>query len=85
MPSANESISITINEHIIESVSAQKHLGIKIDKHLKRKFIKGQIKICFGQLKILVRYLINISREDPVRPVCQLMIFPHFIPLCHII
>ena len=24
-----------------------------------KKFMKGQVKICFGQLKILVRYLIN--------------------------
>ena len=32
MTSANESISITINEHVIESVNAQKHLGITIDK-----------------------------------------------------
>ena len=44
--------------------------------------MKGQVKICFGLLKILVRYLINSSREDSVRPVCQLMIFPHSIPLC---
>ena len=34
MPSANESISITINEHIIESVNAQKYLGITNDKNL---------------------------------------------------
>ena len=34
MPSANESISITINEHSIESVNTQKHLGITIDKIL---------------------------------------------------
>ena len=34
MTSANESISVTINEHSIESVNAQKHLGITIDKHL---------------------------------------------------
>ena len=32
MTSANEGISITINKHIIESVSAQKHLGITTDK-----------------------------------------------------
>ena len=32
MTSANESISVTINEHSIESVSAQKHLGITIHK-----------------------------------------------------
>ena len=32
MTSANEGISVTINEHCIESVSAQKHLGITIDK-----------------------------------------------------
>ena len=32
MTSANESISVTINEHSIESVNAQKHLGITIDK-----------------------------------------------------
>ena len=32
--------------------------------------MKGQVKNCFGQLKIL----------DSVRPVCQLMIFP---PLNH--
>ena len=34
MASANEGISITINEHSIELVSAQKHLGITIDKKL---------------------------------------------------
>ena len=32
MTSANESISITINEHSIASVNTQKHLGITIDK-----------------------------------------------------
>ena len=32
-------------------------------------------KFFFGQLKILVRYLINYCREDSVRTVCQLMIF----------
>ena len=32
MTSANESISITINEHSIASVKTQKHLGITIDK-----------------------------------------------------
>ena len=32
--SANKGISVTINEHSIESVSAQKHLGITIDKNL---------------------------------------------------
>ena len=49
------------------------------------KVLKGQVKISFGLLKILVRYLINLSREDFVRPVCQLMIFQHSIPLCPII
>ena len=34
MTSANEGISVTINEHSTESVSAQKHLGITIDKSL---------------------------------------------------
>ena len=34
MTSDNECISVTINEHSIESVSAQKHLGITIDKKL---------------------------------------------------
>ena len=34
MTSANESISIPINEHITELVNAQKHLGITIDKNL---------------------------------------------------
>ena len=34
MTSANEGISVTINEHSNESVSAQKHLGITIDKNL---------------------------------------------------
>ena len=32
MTSANEGTSVTINEHSIESVSAQKHLSITIDK-----------------------------------------------------
>ena len=34
MTSVNEGISVTINEHSIESVSAQKHLGITTDKNL---------------------------------------------------
>ena len=34
MTSANESISVTINEHSIEPVNAQKHLGITIDRNL---------------------------------------------------
>ena len=34
MTSANESISITINEHSIEPVNTHKHLGIKMDKYL---------------------------------------------------
>ena len=34
MNSANEGISVTINEHSIESVSTQKHLGKTIDKNL---------------------------------------------------
>ena len=35
MTSDNEGISVTINEYSIESVSAQKHLGITTDKNLK--------------------------------------------------
>ena len=34
MTSANESISITINERSIELVNTQRHLGITVDKHL---------------------------------------------------
>ena len=34
MTSANEGISVIINEHSIESVSPQKHLDITIDKNL---------------------------------------------------
>ena len=34
MTSANEGISVTINEHSIESVSAQQHFGITTDKNL---------------------------------------------------
>ena len=34
MTSVNESITITINEHNIESVNTHKHLGITIDKNL---------------------------------------------------
>ena len=34
MASANEGISVTINEHSTESISAQKHLGITTDKNL---------------------------------------------------
>ena len=34
MTAANEGISVRINEHSIELVSAQKHLGITIDKKL---------------------------------------------------
>ena len=34
MTSVNESISITINEHNIESVNTHKHLGITIDKNI---------------------------------------------------
>ena len=34
MLSVNERISVTMNEHSVESVNAQKHLGITIDKNL---------------------------------------------------
>ena len=34
MTSANEGINVTINEYSIESVRAEKHLGITIDKNL---------------------------------------------------
>ena len=34
MTSADDGISVTINEHSIESVSAQKHLGITTDNNL---------------------------------------------------
>ena len=34
MTSSNEGISVTIKEHSIESISAQKHLGITIDKKI---------------------------------------------------
>ena len=34
MTSANEGISISLNEHSNESVNAQKHLGMTNDKHL---------------------------------------------------
>ena len=34
MTSANEGISVTKNEHSIESINAHKHLGITIDKNL---------------------------------------------------
>ena len=37
MTSANESISITINEYGTESVNTHKHLGITIDKNLTWK------------------------------------------------
>ena len=37
--------------------------------------MKGQVKICFGELKIPVRYLINYSREDSEELVCKFMIF----------
>ena len=37
MTSTNEDISVTINKHSIESVSAQKHLGITTDKNLTWK------------------------------------------------
>ena len=34
MTSTNRSISVSIHEHTIESVSLQKHLGITFDKNM---------------------------------------------------
>ena len=45
--------------------------------------MKSQVNICFGLLNILVRFLINESRKDSVRPVCQLTICPRSIALPH--
>ena len=38
MAAANESISITIHEHSIESVNTHMHLGITIDKKILSKW-----------------------------------------------
>ena len=42
-------------------------------------------KNLFWSIKNSGEVLNKLSREDSVRPVCQLMIFPHSIPLCPII
>ena len=61
---------------------------IAVKNHVIRyceKVYERSGKKIFLSIKILVRYLINLSREDSVRPVCQLMIFSHSIQLCPII
>ena len=61
MTSTNESISITINKHIIESVNAQKHLGITIDKtltwELQTDFVCQSVSRKITLMKLLSKYV----------------------------
>ena len=61
MRSANEGISVTINEHSIESVSAQKHLGITIDNNLTWEqqidLVCGNVSRKLTLIKLLSKYV----------------------------
>ena len=63
MSSANEGISVTINEHSTESVNAQKHLGITTDKNLT---LEQQIDLVCrnASLKLtLMKLLLKIRQQ----------------------
>ena len=59
--SANEGISVTINEHSIESINAQKHLGITIDKNLTLEqqidLVCGNVSRKLTLMKLLSKYV----------------------------
>ena len=59
--SANEGISVTINEHSIESVSAQKHLGITIGKKSTGEqqidLVCGNVSRKLTLMKLLSKYV----------------------------
>ena len=61
MTSANEGISVTINEHSIESVRAQKHLGITINKNLTWEqqidFVCRNVSRKLTLMKLLSKYV----------------------------
>ena len=63
MTSVNESTSITINKHIIESVNAQKHLGITIDKHLTWELQIDLVCQSVSRKITLMKLLLNMSTK----------------------
>ena len=68
MPSANENISITINEHIIESVNTQKYLGITIDKNLTWELqidlVCESVSCKLTLMKLLSKYINQTSLKQ---------------------
>ena len=68
MTSANEGISVTINEHSTESVSAQKHLGITIDTNLTWKqqidLVCRNVSRKLTLMKLLSKYVIQNSLKQ---------------------
>ena len=61
MTSADEGISVTINEHSIESVNAQKHLGITIYKILTWEkqidLVRQNVSRKLTRMKLLSKYV----------------------------
>ena len=68
MTSANESISVTINEQSTESVNAQKHLDITVDKHLAWEqqidLVCENVSRKFTLMKLLSEYVNQISLKQ---------------------
>ena len=78
MTSANESISITINEHIIESVNAHKHLGITIDKNLTWELHIDLVCQSVSRKLTLMKFLSKCVSQNSLKQYYNSYVLPVF-------
>ena len=78
MTSPNESISITINEHSIESVNTQKHLGITIDKKLTWEQHIDLVCQNFSRKLTLMKLLSKYVNQNSLKQYYNAYVLPVF-------
>ena len=78
MTSANEGISVTINERSIESVSAQKHLGIPIDKNFMWEQQIDLVCRNVSRKLILIKLLSKYVNQNSLKQYYNLYVLPVF-------
>ena len=78
MTSANEDISVTINEHSTESVSAQKHLGITIDKNLTWEQQIDLVCRNFSRKLTLIKLLSKYTNQNSLKQYYNSYVLPVF-------
>ena len=78
MISANESISITINKHITESINAQKHLGIITDKNLTWELQIDLVCQSISRKLTLMKPLSKYVNKNSLKQYYNLYVLPVF-------